>query len=43
METWIKSKGYLDTSIGIIDQNIQPALLFLIYLLKQAFHFTLLA
>lgn len=22
MESWIQLKGYLDTSIGIIDQNI---------------------
>lgn len=36
-------KGYLDTSKGIVDQNIEPPFLFSSYLLKQAFHFTLLA
>jgi hypothetical protein len=40
---WIKFKWYLDPTIGIVDQHIQTPVLFPVYLLKQASHFTLLA
>lgn len=42
-ELRLEFKAYLDPGIGIVNQHIQTPTLFSIDLLKQAFHFTLLA